>query len=173
MSSASWGRSALNSCKEGVEASLLLQAVHARRAGGFLLQGEMHALMAAVLLRLARLDALDGDAEPEPPDRELGEVEQGIGTGEGDAVVGADGPRQPAFGKSRSKAVNARSSRVEFESFAQQQEARGVVGDGERIAVASIAELELALEVGAPQIVGCAPADSGVPVARWRGLPGV
>src|SRR6202022_1829635 len=37
---------------------------------------------------------------------------------------------------------------------AQQQEARGMVGDGQRIAVATVAELELALEVGAPQLVG-------------------
>ena len=29
-----------------------------------------------------------------------------------------------------------------------------MVGDGERVAVAAVAELELALEVGAPQIVG-------------------
>ena len=29
-----------------------------------------------------------------------------------------------------------------------------MVGDGQRIAVAAVAELELALEVGAPQIVG-------------------
>ena len=29
-----------------------------------------------------------------------------------------------------------------------------MVGDGERIAVASVAELELALEVGAPQVIG-------------------
>ena len=32
--------------------------------------------------------------------------------------------------------------------------ARGMVGDGQRIAVASVAELELALEVGAPKRVG-------------------
>src|SRR5450755_961645 len=61
----------------------------------------------------------------------------------------------PRSASSRSKAVNARFSRVDSERFAQQQEARGVVGDGERIAVAAVAELELALEVGAPQIVGC------------------
>ena len=29
-----------------------------------------------------------------------------------------------------------------------------MIGDGQRIAIASIAELELALEVGAPQIIG-------------------
>jgi hypothetical protein len=31
----------------------------------------MHALVAAVLLRVARPDTFDCDAEPEPPDREL------------------------------------------------------------------------------------------------------
>jgi len=82
---------------EGVEALLLLQTVAAWRPGGFPLEGEMHTLVSAVLLRLARLDALDGNAEPEPPDREPGEIEQGIGTGEGHAVVGADGQRQAPF----------------------------------------------------------------------------
>ena len=37
-----------------------------------------------------------GDAEPEPPDGELGEIEESIGAGEGDAVVGADGSGQAA-----------------------------------------------------------------------------
>ena len=97
MASASCGRSALNSLHEGIEAGLLLQAVDARRPGGFLLQRQVHALVAAVLLRMAGLDALDGDAEPQPPDRELGEIEQGVGTGEGHAVVGADGERQAAL----------------------------------------------------------------------------
>ena len=56
---------------EGVEAFLLLQAVGARRAGCFLLEGEVHALVTAVLLGMAWLDALDDDAESEPPDREF------------------------------------------------------------------------------------------------------
>jgi putative SOS response-associated peptidase YedK len=40
---------------EGIEAVLVLQAVEARRASSLLLEGEMHALVAAVLLRMAGL----------------------------------------------------------------------------------------------------------------------
>ena len=44
---------------EGIEPGLLLQTVETGRAGSLLLQGQVHALMAAVLLRMAGLDALD------------------------------------------------------------------------------------------------------------------
>ena len=74
---------------EIVEAGRLLQAVHAGRAGLFL-QDEVHALMAAVLLRIPWLGALDIDAEP-PPDGELRQVEQCIRAGEGNAGD-RDGP---------------------------------------------------------------------------------
>src|SRR5690606_34026912 len=47
---------------------------------GLRLEGQVHALVAAVLLRLARLDALDADAEAHPPDRERG---QAAGAGRG------------------------------------------------------------------------------------------
>ena len=47
---------------ESVEAGLLLQDVAACRAGGLLLEGQVHALVAPVLLGAARLDALDVDA---------------------------------------------------------------------------------------------------------------
>jgi len=50
----------------------------------------MHALMAAVLLGMARFDALDVDAEPEPPYGEPAQIEERIGGGEGNAVVGTD-----------------------------------------------------------------------------------
>src|SRR5215475_1414933 len=72
--------------KESIEVLLLLQAVEARRPGRLLLEGQMHALMAAVLLRTTWLDALDGNAEPEPPHRQLRQVEQGIGAGKGHTV---------------------------------------------------------------------------------------
>jgi hypothetical protein len=47
-------------------------------AGGLLLQGEMHAFMAAVLLGMAGLNAFDGDAQAQPPNGKLGEVEQAV-----------------------------------------------------------------------------------------------
>ena len=98
---------------EGVEAGLLLEAVHARRPGGFLLEGEVHALVAAVPLRLSWLDALDRDAEPEPPDGELGEVEEGVGAGKGMPLSERMACGRPRSWKSCSKAVTARSSRVD------------------------------------------------------------
>jgi hypothetical protein len=56
---------------EGIEATLLLQDIRAWRTGRLLLQREMHALVPAIPLRMARLDALDGNAQAKPPDRQL------------------------------------------------------------------------------------------------------
>jgi len=78
----------------------------------------MHALVAAVLLRMAGLDALDLDAQPEPPDGELGEVEEGIRTGEGNAVIGTDGLWQPEL----------------LEDGLECRESIGFLGAGERLA---------------------------------------
>ncbi len=49
------------------------------------------------MLRMARLDALDANAQPEPPDRQLTQIEQGVGGSEGDAVIAADVGRQAAL----------------------------------------------------------------------------
>src|SRR6516165_9165221 len=117
----------------------------------------MHALVASVLLRLSWFDPLDRDAESQPPDGELGEIEQAVGTGEGNTVVRADGLRQATFAEELLEGRNGGVFARRFKSFAQQHEARGMIGDGQWITVATIAELELALEVGAPQIVGSRP----------------
>jgi DNA-binding transcriptional LysR family regulator len=74
---------------EVIELGLLLQEVFTGRLGGLQLQGQMHTLVPSVLLRIARFDALDRDAEPEPPDRKFGEVEEGIRTSKGNAIIGA------------------------------------------------------------------------------------
>ena len=114
--------------EEVIEAGLLLEAVHAWRTGCFFLESEVHALVAAVLLRVAWLDALDGDAESEPPDREPGEIEEGIGAGEGDAVVGADGLWQSALTKEAFEGGDGEVFSSGLQGFAEQQEAGGLVG---------------------------------------------
>jgi hypothetical protein len=88
------------------------------------------------------------------PGRQLGEVEEGIRAGERDAIVGADGTGQTAFAKQLLEGGDGEVLAGRFQGLAHQQEARGVVGHREGIAVAPVAELELALEIGAPEIVG-------------------
>jgi len=46
-----------------------------------------YALVPPVLLRPAGFDAVDVDAEAEPPDGELGEIEEGVWAGEWYSVV--------------------------------------------------------------------------------------
>jgi hypothetical protein len=65
--------------------------------GGFFLQGQMHAFMAAVLLRVTRLDAFNADAQPEPSDRKLAQVEQVGGGSERHTVIAANVGRRAAL----------------------------------------------------------------------------
>jgi hypothetical protein len=92
--------------------------------------------------------------EPQPPDGKLGEVEQAVGAGEGNAVIGADGVGQAALAKQLFEGGDGGVFLRRLHGFAEQQEARGVTGDGEGIAIAPIAALELALEIDAPERVG-------------------
>jgi hypothetical protein len=92
---------------EIIELGLLLQEVAGSRLGGLQLERQVHALVAAVLLRVAGFDAFDRNAEPEPSDREFGQVEERIGACEGDAVVGADGVWQTELLEDISKTVKA------------------------------------------------------------------
>ena len=75
---------------EFVEAGLLLQEVGGRRLGGFLLQGEMHALVTTILLGSTWFDALDANTEAKPPDSKFAQVEQSVCGSERHAVVTAD-----------------------------------------------------------------------------------
>jgi len=53
--------------------------------------------MAAILLGMTGLDPFDANAQPEPPDGEFAEVEQGMGRSEGHAVIAGDVARQAAL----------------------------------------------------------------------------
>ena len=90
---------AVEDLDEVIEACLLLQEVASRRFGSLFFQRQMHAFVTAILLRMARLDALDADAQTEPPDGELAQVEQSMRRGEGDTVVTANVGGQTAFAK--------------------------------------------------------------------------
>lgn len=129
---------------EGVETLLLLQAVGSGRTRGFLFEREMHPLVTAVLLRSSR---------PDPPPGQFGEIEQRIGAGEGHAVVGADCLGQAAVAEQPLERRDGRVLAGGLQGFAQQQEPGGVIGYRERIAIAAVAKLELALEVRAPQVI--------------------
>jgi hypothetical protein len=139
---------------EFVEAGLLLQEVGDRRLGGFFLQGEMHALMAAILLRMARLNALNANAEAKPPDGEFAQVKQGVCGSKGHAVVTADvGGQATLFEKPlkhrESVVFSGRGKR-----FTSEEKTAGMVSNGEWVAVLTIAEQELAFVVGTPELIG-------------------
>jgi hypothetical protein len=76
---------------EGVEAGLLLEHVGGGGLGRFRFQGQMHAFVPTVLLGMPGRDALDVDAEAQPPDGEFAEAIERVGGSKGDAVVGANG----------------------------------------------------------------------------------
>src|SRR5271156_5133593 len=114
----------------------------------------MHAFRATILLGVTRLDPLDADTEPEPTDRQFAPVEQGLSGSKGNAVIATDAGRQPTLFKKPFK----HSESVVFsggrQGFTGEQKTAGVIGDCQRIAVRPISEQELALIVGAPQLVG-------------------
>ncbi len=113
----------------------------------------MHALMAAVLLGMAGLDARDGDAQTQPPDGKLGEIEEAVGAGVGNAIVGADPLREAALAKEPLEGGDGGVLAGRLQGLAKKQKARRMIGDGEGIAISAVAKLELAFEIGAPEVV--------------------
>jgi hypothetical protein len=61
-----------------IEPALLQQKIVAGWFSCLLLEGQVHLLMAAILLGMAGFDAFDPDTEPQPPDRESAQAEQGM-----------------------------------------------------------------------------------------------
>jgi hypothetical protein len=54
-----------------VEARLLLKGICSSWFGSFFFQSGMHTFMTAILLGMARFDALDANAQAQPPDCEF------------------------------------------------------------------------------------------------------
>jgi len=67
----------------------------------------MHALVAAILLGMARLDPFNADAESEPPDRQFAQVKQGVAEAKGTPLSLRMLAGRPRSLKSLSNTVNA------------------------------------------------------------------
>jgi hypothetical protein len=132
----------------------VLEHVGRRRTRRLGLQREVQPLVPAVLLRMARRDALQGNPEPKPPDRELAQAIEGVRGGERDAIVGANRLGQTEV---LERALEDRE-RVAFlrrrQRLTGQQVAAGEVGDRQRITVPPVAEQEFAFVVRAPEAIG-------------------
>src|SRR2546423_720638 len=113
----------------------------------------MHAFMAAVLLGMAGLDSFNANPQPEPPDCQLAQVKQGVGGSEGNAVVTADIGGPAALLKKlfnhgkRGIFAGGSKSPTGVEKTARR------IGDRQWIAVLMIPQQELALVIGAPQLI--------------------
>jgi hypothetical protein len=105
----------------------------------------VHALMAAVLVGTGGLDELGPNPQPEPPDAELREAAERTG-GEGLPVIGADPLRQAKGPEEPLEHLLGGLEQRAFEPIAGQEVAGVGVLHGERVAVAAIAEPELALK---------------------------
>ena len=73
---------------------------------------EVDALMAAVLLGVAGADALDADAQAQPPHGQLAQAEQGVGAGKGTPLSVRIALGSPNCLKTRLKTVKAKISWV-------------------------------------------------------------
>src|ERR1700675_2664685 len=113
----------------------------------------MHAFVAAVLLRMARLDALDGNAEAQPPNGESAQIEEAIGRSEGHAVVGTNGLRQAPFLKQALKSGEGSLFLDRLHGLAEQKITAGMIGNGQGVTIPLIPQHELALVVGGPQSI--------------------
>src|ERR1700680_1455696 len=103
----------------------------------------MHALVAAVLLRMSGLDALDTDSQAQPPDRELREAEERVRARKGHAVIGANRQGKPKVLENPLKHRKCVALLGCRQSITADQIAAHRVGDRERVTIALVGELEL------------------------------
>jgi hypothetical protein len=83
--------------------ALLLQKIVAGWLSCLLLEGQVNPLAAPILLGMAGFDAFDPDTQPQPPDRESAQAEQGMLRGERHTVVGSDCRRETKLPESTFK----------------------------------------------------------------------
>ncbi len=140
---------------------------------GVLLAGEMEALVAAVLLRLARRDALRHAAGLDQLDRQARQASDGK-AGEGRPVVAAQHPRQAVLAE-RIRQDRPDMGRIgSADRLAAEQKAAGTMAHREGLDVSPLASPKPASEVGGPDVVRCLAGGQGCALRchwrrRWRG----
>src|ERR1700693_1131258 len=137
---------------ETIEGALLRAQGAPGRLGRGRFEGAVHPFMAAVLLRLARLDALRHDSQLEQPHRQLTESPE-RDAGEWNAIIGADRTRQSIVTEHRFETGPGAVALGSRQPLATEQVAAVVVADRQRIAALAVAEPELALGISAPHII--------------------
>jgi len=138
---------------KGVEAPLLGAKVLAGGTGGVGLEGAVHALVSAVLVRAGGFDQLGTDPELDPVDRELGETGDGDG-GEGHPVVALDDIGKPVDPEEAIEPAQGVGLIDTEHGLAVEEEASEAILNGERVAKLPIPRAKLALEINGPDGVG-------------------
>ncbi|HKF04162.1 MAG TPA: hypothetical protein VKB49_17705 [Candidatus Sulfotelmatobacter sp.] len=103
---------------------------------------------------MARLDALDGNAEAKPPHGKFAQVEQGVCRREGNAIVAPDAGGQATLLEKPLKHGESVVFPGRRKRFTSEQKTAGVIGDRERITVLAIAQQELAFVIRTPELIG-------------------
>jgi hypothetical protein len=123
---------------ERIESLLLLAQVGPGRLRGGGLERAVHPFVPSVLLRTARLDALQVKAEPHPPHGQLTQTAQGD-AGKGRPVVGADGPRRAVLPERRDKRrLHRPKPGRSIQALAAQQVPAVAVADRQRRALLTV-----------------------------------
>src|SRR5436190_22360198 len=92
---------------EVIKSRLLLQEVRCGVLGGLLLERQVHALVAAILLGVTGLNALDLQTEAQPPDGQLLKPNSALGLAKGTPLSVRIALGKPNSLKTRSNTVKA------------------------------------------------------------------
>ncbi len=144
---------------EGVEAGLLFVGIARRRTRGLRLQGAMHPLMAAIVLRRSRADEAQPNAKPQPPRRQSCQP-AGSGTAEWRSIVAADRSRQSIASEGPLKHWTSSLDRLRRDLDFDQKTAV-TVRHGQGIDPLLVQRAEPPFEVHAPFVVG------GLDFRKW------
>src|SRR6266404_6584565 len=141
------------------------------------LQRSVQSLVATVLCRFARTNPLGFDPKPYPPFRELADPAHRQRR-KRCSVIGTNGLRQPVLPKDPLKPWSNRLMARPLKPPAQKQISREVVAEGQRIAMPSVAQPKVSLEVRTPTLIRGPPHSPNgcvgsypVPTQPWLNQP--